>query len=111
MNLPAAYAVFTIDRRAKSEDSCTVQLHEFTSTAQLAVKDLIAARARREGFTGTADEYMLKQGWWIMPLYPASNLINAASQVEQWWLKHGQQKFDGAPAAIFLLRHALERLK
>lgn len=35
-------------------------------------------------------------------------LDRAARAVETWWLEQGQHAFDGAPAAIFVLRAALK---
>lgn len=34
-------------------------------------------------------------------------LIEAARQVESWWITEGKNRFDGAPAAMFNLRDAL----
>lgn len=36
-------------------------------------------------------------------------LFAAAQQVESWWLTEGARHFDGAPACIFALRHAVSR--
>lgn len=40
----------------------------------------------------------------------AAEVIQAALKVEQWWVEQGQREFDGAPAAMFNLRHALSGL-
>lgn len=36
-------------------------------------------------------------------------LLEAARQVERWWLDEGMKAFDGAPACIFNLRAALSQ--